>query len=255
MDSTTDYLLCSYADYDFLENYCSSVLNRIFVELNEKVLSSFFEKFLDNFYAINSYKDLCDLKEYTSEYFRDINAVLRNTWNYAENGPVDSKLMDFYKELAEKIAGMSNRNECILPTNIKSFRGVSMRTFRKFGVSGLDDIDNLKGQYIYDDGFTSTSLVREKSFFNKNNHDECNIEIQYLIPCESLDVIPLINKDLSYSPSQCELLINRGSLCKIVDVSVVDSKVCLTAIHIPVRIWDKNLDAALKDENLRKNVI
>ena len=103
-------------------------------------------------------------------------------------------------------------------------------------------LKNLENKYYYESGFTSTSLVRDKSFFNREleYHEFCNIEIEYLIPGESNDGIPLINDDLSYSKVQSEYLINKGSLSKIIDVKVKpDGKLAhMKAVLIPEKMWN-----------------
>ena len=56
----------------------------------------------------------------------------------------------------------------------------------------------MKNQYYFDSGFTSTSLLKNKSFFGKNHGGtDYNIEIEYFIPNECSDGIALINDDLS----------------------------------------------------------
>ena len=66
---------------------------------------------------------------------------------------------------------------------------------------------------MYEQGFTSTSLKEESSYFKTQG---CNIEIRYLIPKDSKDGISLINDELSYSTNQNEYLLDKGSLSKIV---------------------------------------
>ena len=97
--------------------------------------------------------------------------------------------------------------------------------------------------YYIEDGFTSTSLLRDSSFFNRELewHEPCNIEIQYFIPEECNDGIPLINNDLSYSKNQNEFLLNKNSVSKIFDCKIdkENNVAYLKAVFIPERIWNK----------------
>ena len=97
------------------------------------------------------------------------------------------------------------------------------------------------GQYFYERGFTSTSILRETSAFSSEL--DCwktrNIEIEYLIPSEFNEGLPLITKDLCYTDIENEFLINTGTLCKIVDVMVDEDKAYLTAVFVPKKIWEK----------------
>ena len=130
----------------------------------------------------------------------------------------------------------------LLNTNIKTFRGVSLISFKDYGISSIKELTSMIGEYYYESGFTSTSLLRGKSFFARNLewHDDCNIEIEYFIPAECSDGIPLITGDLSYSSNQSEFLLNKGSICKIIDVSISEDgeSAHLKAVFIPEKVWN-----------------
>ena len=135
-----------------------------------------------------------------------------------------------------------------LPSNIKVYRGVTLDSFKSYGVNSISDLKSMVGQFFYERGFTSTSLIRESSAFSSNL--DCwkgrNIEIEYLIPSEFSDGLPLITKDLCYTDIEHEYLISTGSLCKIVDVIIDGDKAYLTAVLIPKKVWDKTYESGYK---------
>lgn len=99
-------------------------------------------------------------------------------------------------------------------------------------------------------GFTSTSLIRDKSFFDRDleYHEKCDVEIEFLIPKECNEGIPLINKDLSFSSEEeSEFLLDSHSLSKIIDVKISEDKkkAYLKGVFIPKKIYDK----AYREEN------
>ena len=110
-----------------------------------------------------------------------------------------------------------------IPDVIKAFRGVSL--------------ESLENSYYFESEFTSTSLIREKNFFKREleYHNFDNIEIEYLIPEEANDGMPLITDDLSFSKSQSEFSLNRDSLTKIITVDVNNDKNCtyMKAVLLP----------------------
>ena len=225
-----------------LDTFVNDVSKRNFVEFSflEEV-SAFFVDYLADFYNNNSRSDIDNIRAYTGIAFRRFNSVLRGIWNYDTNGlftdDVKNKYLDYADKLSECIERLST-----LPTNIKTYRGVSLERFKDYGITSLEDLNSLENKYYYDSGFTSTSLVRDKSFFNREleNHELCNIEIEYLIPEEANDGIPLIDDNLSYSKVQNEYLINKGSLSKIIDVEISpDGKLAyIKTVLIPQKMWN-----------------
>ena len=65
-----------------------------------------------------------------------------------------------------------------------------------------------------------------------------------LIPEEVNGIIPLINDDLSYSKGQSELLINKGSLSKVVDVLLNSdkTKAYIKVVLIPKKIYEQEIE-------------
>jgi hypothetical protein len=236
-----------------MEEFVNNMQERDYVTFsnNEEILT-FFDEFLKDFFANATEEEIEILHYYTGISFREINSVLRNTWNYEYNGLLTEKRKQESIKMAGKIKQAITKVES-LPDNIKVYRGVSLSSFLEYGVSSLDDLLNLKGEYYYDYGFVSTSLLRQASFFNRDLewHEDCNIEIEYLIPEECQDALPLITEELSYSPVQVEFLIQSGNLSKITDV-VIDkenNKGYIQMAFVPHRVWDKVYDEKMSEED------
>lgn len=225
-----------------LDTFVNNVSKRNFVEFSSlEEVSAFFTDYLAEFYNNNSINDIDTIRAYTGIAFRRFNSLLSGIWNYDTNGLLTDEMKSKYLDYAD------NLSECIeksptLSSNIKTYRGVSLDSFKGYGISSLEDLKSLENKYYYESGFTSTSLVRDKSFFNREleYHEFCNIEIEYLIPEESNDGIPLIDDNLSYSKVQNEYLINKGSLSKIIDVEISpDGKLAyIKTILIPQKMWN-----------------
>jgi len=183
--------------------------------------------------------DLMNLRTYTGYNFKNINAVLRNTWNYEENGLLTpEKEADFQNRAAEISCVI--RNAPTIEEPFITYRGTTLREFKKYGITNLEELTCLKNRYLYESGFTSTSINEETSYFSKEiegiNH---NIEIIYLIPGNCQDGIPLTTKDLSYSPAQQEYVLDCGTLSKVLKVEVTENQAILTVLLVPKYIWDK----------------
>ena len=222
--------------------FASEVNKREFMDFSSlEEVKAFFIDYLADFYNNNSISDIDNIRAYTGIAFRRFNSVLRGTWNYDTNGLLTDDAKVEYLNLANKLSECIERSST-LPTNIKTYRGVSLERFKDYGITSLEDLNSLENKYYYDSGFTSTSLVKDKSFFNREleNHELCNIEIEYLIPEEANDGIPLIDDNLSYSKVQNEYLINKGSLSKIIDVKISpDGNLAyIKAVLIPQKMWN-----------------
>lgn len=191
-------------------------------------------------YSLNM-DEISDLRFYTGYDFKNINNTMRGKWNYEENGLLTQEKKDMYNELGERIYKVINKFPQ-LNLNIKAYRGVNIKAFWDYGVYTLDDISVLEGQYIYESGFSSTSLLRSNSFFEKQSEwgSHCNVEIEYFIPGISQDGAVLLSDALSFSKAQMEYVINSGSLTKITGVEVDKEKgiARLKAFLIPRALWD-----------------
>ena len=182
--------------------------------------------------------DYLILRNYTGFNFKGINSILRDKWTYEYNGKLDEEKKYRFRENAENISYLINK----FPKNIKSFkvyRGVTIDAFKDYGIENLKELVYLKDKYIYERGFTSTSLIRDTSYFNKEiDGNLYNIEIEIVIPKKSQDGMPLIGNNLSYSAGQNEYVINRGALIKIVDVEIKEEFAYLKGILIPKKLYE-----------------
>ena len=71
--------------------------------------------------------------------------------------------------------------------NVKVFRGVPISYFSEYGISSLDDLRSLKGEFLLDKGFVSTSLVEDDCYYKKENELglNYNVKIEYSIGLNS----------------------------------------------------------------------
>ena len=180
------------------------------------------------------------LKEYTSPGPESalINGVLRNVFVYEVTGQVTEEKRIKYREKAEEISELIHT---FPKTNSPFFtyRGTDIKEFSKYGIYTIDELETLKGKYLYEEGFTSTSLSRDKSRFNKETLTGIkNIEVRYLIPQNSNDGIPLLGNNYSWYPEEEEYLLDCSSLSKVIDVKRENNKGYLTVALIPKQIWN-----------------
>lgn len=232
-----------------LEYFTSDIPNQDFLEFISEdqvydILNDIVRDYIENL----TVSELADLRFYTGYDFRNINNTMRGKWNYEENGLLTNEKKDKFKQLGESIYEVIKKFPPI-NINMKAYRGVSIRAFFDYNIHSLEDLKSMEGQYIYESGFSSTSLLRSYSFFEKELGwgDWCNIEIEYYIPGSCQDGAVLLSDVLSYSKGQIEYVINSGSLTKItnVDVDTEHNRAFLKAVLIPRRLWDPN---QLKEE-------
>ena len=100
-------------------------------------------------------------------------------------------------------------------------------------------MDSLRGQMLLDKGFVSTSLVEDRCFYKMENDLglNYNVKIEYLVPEEFTDGICL--SSLTYSPGQCEYLINAWNMAKVVDVVHDGDGVVVKACLVPKKVYDE----------------
>ena len=209
---------------------------------DESEVNNTFASFLNEYLSRLNNENLANLRSYTGLQFRNVNAVLRNNWNYEVNGRLTSELKEESLHLAEEIRHAINKAPQI-NGGIKTYRGVSIATFQSYNIFTLNDLYALEGKYLYEEGFTSTSLIKEKSFFYTDPftlNGKPNILIEYLIPDGSDDGIALLSDEISYSPNQAEFLINSSTLFRVISVSVDEKNnvAYMKVLLIPQRIWN-----------------
>ncbi len=241
-----------------VDQYVDDLIRRDYVTFtSDEQIADFFLEYMNDFYQNTKKEEKQDIRAYSGILFREVNSVLRNRWNYEENG----ELTDIKKEEVDAVTATIEKvieRQNALSDNIKVYRGVDASIFQECGITSLEELSSLKGKYYYDSGFTSASFIRERSFFDRplEFHNTCNVEIEYLIPKEESDILPLITSDLSYSPVQTECLIARGNLSKIVEVSVdsEQNRAYLKAALVPKKVWDETLERNSMVEK-RSNVL
>ena len=172
---------------------------------------------------------------YSGYNFRNINNAARGRWNYEENGNADKAQ---FEQIASRMKNAIDQNQSSIG-NTKLFRGVTLDYFRDYGIHSLEDMDALKGQMLLDKGFVSTSLVEDRCFYKMDNDLglNYNVKIEYLVPEEFTDGICL--SSLTYSPGQCEYLINAWNMAKVVDVIHDGDGVIVKACLVPKKVYDE----------------
>ena len=175
---------------------------------------------------------------YSGYNFRHINNAMRGRWNYEENGNLDKRS---FEEIGNRMKSVIDNNQYSIG-NTKLFRGVTIDYFRDYGIHSLDEMDALRGQMLLDKGFVSTSLVEDRCFYKMDNELglNYNVKIEYLVPEEFTDGICL--SSLTYSPSQCEYLINAWNMAKVIDVIHDGDGVIVKASLVPKKVYDEYYD-------------
>lgn len=185
-----------------------------------------------------TYEESDFLLNYSGFNYKHINAVLRDTWNYEENGDI-SKAND-YHILANRLQQIIMEHPTTLNDNITVYRGVDLSYFKQYGIETLEDLKSLEGKYMLDRGFVSTSIQENRSFFNKENDLglNYNVKIEYMVPCEFKDGIYL-DGSKSYTPMQEEFLINSSNLSKVSAITINDDNTAvIKAMLIPKELYD-----------------
>lgn len=195
-----------------------------------------------------SNEELEIIREYSGYNFRQMNNALRGTWNYEQNGHIQSQQR--FLEDSEKLSRIIESHPLNIG-NIKVFRGVTLEYFKEYGIAELKNLNYLEGKFLYDAGFISTSLLEDSCFFGRSSvfGEDYNIKITYLVPNEFDDAIILQTKNMSYSPKQREYLINHGNIAKVSSVIVKDDNTAyITALLIPKKIYDSYYDRIEKNK-------
>lgn len=229
-----------------IDNYVGDVCSRKFMVMNDmKQVNNLFSDSVLEFLGTLTEEELLDLRTYTGYNFKNINAVLRGNWNYEINGMLTFDKKEEFRKLADSVKKILDRFN-MPQIDFISFRGTTIDAFNSYGISELSQLQSLNGKFLYDHGFTSTSILEETCYFGKTLDDgrNCNVEIRYLIPAESNDGALLINNNVSYAVSQNEFLLNSGSLSKVIDVNVDTNSntAVITVALVPKMVYDKTYD-------------
>lgn len=209
---------------------------------SQNEVNNVFNESIQEFLSSLSEQELLDLRTYTGYQFRNINNILRNTWNYEENGVLNDEIKIKYMLLAEKISRIISKYKA--PNiNFVTYRGTDIFAFKNYGIKELADLEKLKGNYLYEEGFTSTSLIEENSYFGKQLDDGrlCNVEIKYFVMNECEDGALLYNQNLSYSDTQIEYVLDKSALGKVTNVEINQNNntAIISVIVIPKSRWNE----------------
>ena len=185
------------------------------------------------------------IKEYSGFRFAWINSVMRGFWDYDKMGKKTPELEAEIRTTAHDIDAAIS----IAPapkSDFITFRGTNIDAFRNYDIQNLADLKALEGQFYLEEGFTSTAIVRDKSFVERAASDlwikQSNIEVRYHIPAESHDSLALLSHELSYNPEQTEVLLNRHTLSYISEVSIAEnSHATIDALLSPRELYEPNL--------------
>lgn len=189
-----------------------------------------------------NYDDCSFLREYSGFNYKHINNALRGIWNYEENGHIDNR--ERFIEDGRRVFNIIENNPSYVDKDFRVYRGVTLSYFKEYGINNLEDLVNMKGQFMYDSGFVSTSINLEDSFFQKDNELglNYNVMINYLMPAYFDDGIFLYG-DMTYSGYEKEYLINKGNLSYVTDVKISeDGTANIIAIMVPKKIYDNGYE-------------
>lgn len=225
-----------------INNFIDNLQTKTFYNITtyEEILKLFREE-INNFTYSLSKEEQLNIKFYSGYYYKFINSILRDNWNYEENGKLDDNTKEKYKKIANSIKDSLTKFP-ILPINLYTYRGTSIDTFKEYNIHCLEDLIYLNGKYFYERGFTSTSVLEENSYYNQppDESKQYNIKIKYLIPEYCNDGAIICNNVLSYSPNQTEYLITSGSLFKVIDVNIKNNEANITMALVPNKIYEKD---------------
>ena len=229
------------AEKDDSYNYLNYIDGVRPVSFNDRdTLYRVFNEKIEDFKDGLTFNDLESIRSYTGYNFRNINAILRHKWNYYENGKLDDNIKRDYLEKGKKIEKLI---DTFPPIDLcfNTYRGVTLSYFKDYGINNIEDLVNLKNKFIYEEAFTSTSIINGSHFFNKENERgiNYNVEIVYKIDGNYSSGALLLDDDLTYSTSQAEYLINKDSLSKVDDVVINGDTATIYVTLLPSKLWDK----------------
>ena len=169
--------------------------------------------------------------------------MARGIWNYDKLGRKTPELEEEIRDSTRKIiSGIEKAPPA--QKDFVTFRGTSLSGFRSYGVNNLADLQKMQGQFMLEQGFTSTAIAHERNFAERGVQSlwisNSNVEMRFHIPAGAKDFLALTSGDLSYSPEQTEVLINRNALSYISNVTFdKENHAVVDAILIPRSIYEK----------------
>ncbi len=186
-------------------------------------------------------------RSYSGYIYQYVNDALNGNWDYSYDGDLDFKnrCLEIGRELNEVLLTSKNFSY----DNFKVFRGVPVSFFKEYGIDNLSELINLKNKYLFDYGFTSTSFLKDTSYFKKEVPEGVvrNVLIEYDVPSDFNEGVYLNNDDFSYSSSQNEYLINAESLGYVYDVVLDGESAILKVKLIPKKVYRKDYRNLIKN--------
>ena len=239
-----------------LDIYTREAQEREYLSIEtEEQISELFGSTATEFSHNLTYQESLNLKSYTGFSHKEINALLRDKWNYEQHGRLTDERRNEYTEIGQEVEKIVYKFPS-LDRNIKVYRGVTLAQFSDYGIYSLEDLTAMEGKYFYDGGFSSTSLIRKKSLYQTSAFQigNRNIEIEYLIPEECHDGALLLDENTSHYKVETEYLINSGSLIRIisVDIDKENNSALLKAVLVPKKIWDPMAIKYLEEQTAKK---
>ena len=218
-----------------LDSYCSDCAKREYTKfdsLDQAFVSLEYPKISDN--------DREALEHYSGFSHFSLNRAAKGTWSYEDNGNME--MHNTYNQYVEEMCGAIENNQSSIG-NVRVYRGVPIKYFREYGISSIDDLEMLNGQYLLDRGFVSTSLVEDECFYRKDpkNGVNYNVMIEYLVPEEFTDGI--IMGGVSHYEEEGEYLINVWNMAQVTGVrKESDDRAVVQAMLVPKRVYDESYD-------------
>ncbi len=159
--------LISEEDKENIENF----LKEIKYEPVEDILDvNLFNNYISKFSEDLTNDDLITLRHYTGYDYKNINNYLRRIWNYEDNGKYSESVGEKYLNISLEISDLIKR----FPSpdfNFYTYRGVNLNAFKPYNITNIEELTYMKNKYMYEQGFTSTSLKEETSYFREKDCD------------------------------------------------------------------------------------
>lgn len=192
------------------------------------------------------YGEKVALQSYSGFRFAWINSVARGFWDYDKLGRKTPELEEEIKDSTRKIISAIEKAPKV-QKDFMTFRGTDLSSFRAYGINEISELQEMKGQMMLEQGFTSTAITREKSWAGRDDMkgtlwiNKPTVEIRYHIPAGADSLIALSSSELSYSPQQAEILMDHNSLFYISDVNFdKDNHAIVDAVLIPKSVYNYN---------------
>ena len=153
-------------DLDSIEDFIKDVMQRnikIFSDYDE-IVSIFTQQYQElNLTKEEKQKISFYLKFYTGNAYDRINALLRNNWQYQEQGILTSEVEQKYQEFLNEIKNIFSLSP-VNNLNFVTYRSVPLAIFQSYGINSKEELLSLKNKYYFDPGFVSTSLLNSLKY-------------------------------------------------------------------------------------------